>query len=277
MNPIFRFLQTDMTVPTRWGWFHLLSLGLAAVALLPALLLPKKSAEKRLKVVLGVYAFPTFVLETLKQLSWSYSWSEESGACWDYQWYAAPFQLCTVPLFICLVCFFLPKNKLRTVLLSCVAFISLLASTAVAILPDSCFTTDILVNIHTMYLHCGSLAVAFYLLLSGEILPTFGNWRRGYAVFAGFAGAALLMDVLIYLSPLLLNAEGERETFNMFYISPYFPSTLPVLDGLWESLPYPVFLLCYFVAVAIGSLAVLGAAAGIAALAGKRKETARCN
>lgn len=33
-------------------------------------------------------------------------------------------------------------------------------------LPESCFTSDILVNIHTMWLHCGSFVVS---VISKEI------------------------------------------------------------------------------------------------------------
>ena len=35
------------------------------------------------------------------------------------------------------------------------------------------------------------------------------------------------------------------ETFNMFYISPFYPCTLPVLNIIYEKTPYIVFLLCY--------------------------------
>ena len=34
-------------------------------------------------------------------------------------------------------------------------------------------------------------------------------------------------------------------TFNMFFISPYFPCTLPVLSEIYPVVPYPVFLLLY--------------------------------
>ncbi|MBQ4341223.1 MAG: hypothetical protein II756_01820, partial [Clostridia bacterium] len=35
------------------------------------------------------------------------------------------------------------------------------------------------------------------------------------------------------------------ETFNMFFISPKFPSTLPLLSVVWENTPWPVFLAVY--------------------------------
>jgi membrane protein DedA with SNARE-associated domain len=39
----------------------------------------------------------------------------------------------------------------------------------------------------------------------------------------------------------------------MFYISPYFTSTLPVFDIIQENVPFTIFLLIYILAIFIGS------------------------
>ena len=65
------------------------------------------------------------------------------------------------------------KSNLRTSLLSYIAFVTILGSFMTVIIPESCFTSDILVNIHTMYLHCGSLVISIYLFMTGEVEVNF--------------------------------------------------------------------------------------------------------
>ena len=151
-------------------------------------------------------------------------------------------------------------------------YFGIISMTLVMVSPGDIFTRNIWINIHTSVMHFGGFAVCMFAIINrlADYKPK--NVLKGAAVFLGFVLVALLLDVAVEMSGI-----NRGNTFNMFYISPYFPSTLPVLDRLWEALPYPVFLLLYLVAVALGSLAVLGVAAGIAALVRKRKEKIQCN
>ena len=66
--------------------------------------------ERQLKLVLFVYGIVAFILEVLKQFIWSFNYDVLTGVIfWDYEWYAFPFQLCTTPIFVCLICLFLKK------------------------------------------------------------------------------------------------------------------------------------------------------------------------
>ena len=95
------------------------------------------------------------------------------------------------------------------------------------------------------------LVVSVYLLATGEIRPRFRNLLRGFAVFLIFAALAELLNLAVYRSGVL-----QGESFNMFYISPWFPSSLPVFDRIQASVPFPVFLLSYLLAVFLGALLV---------------------
>ena len=61
------------------------------------------------------------------------------------------------------------------------------------------------------------------------------------------------MNIIIYNTGIL-----NGETFNMFYISPYFISTLPVFDIIQQNVPYITYLLIYILAIATGGLIILG-------------------
>jgi len=249
-------LTGEMTTPVPWGWFHIMWIFLTLGALLFLFLFRKKYNEKQLKIVLGTYGIVALILELLKQIMWSMNFDPQTNVVtWSYQWYAAPFQLCTTPIYVSLICLFLKKGKVRDSLLSYMAFATILGSVMTILLPDSCFVSDILVNIHTMFLHCGSLVVSVYILMNKEIDIKFKNLLSAFWVFLCFVCIAEFMNIAIYNSGIL-----DDQTFNMFYISPYFVTHLPVYNFIQENTPFIVYLLFYIASIFIGALVIYGIA-----------------
>ena len=64
----------------------------------------------------------------------------------------------------------------------------------------------------------------------------------GTYVFLVLFGIAMLMNEAGHR---LLVANAIDDSFNMFFISPYYPCSLPVLSEVQKITPYPVFLLTY--------------------------------
>ena len=242
------FLQREMTEPTAFGWFHTMWLIFVAIAIFILYKRKRYYSEKQLKKILGIYGITALVLEILKQLTWSFNYDAVTNiVTWDYEWYAFPFQLCTTPIFVSIICLFLKKGKTRNNLLSYMAYITILGSISTMLIPDSCLVSDILVNIHTMWLHLGSFIVSVYLLMNSEVKINIQSLKNAIIVFLKFVGIALSLNIIIYKIGIL-----NGETFNMFYISPYFISTLPIFDVIQKNVPYIVFLLIYIWALIIG-------------------------
>ena len=252
LEKLLYLLQKEMTIPSRFGWFHTLCLILVVIIIIILYKRKKYFSEKQLKIVLGIYGIIALILETLKQLIWSFNYDALTETIiWDYEWYSFPFQLCTTPIFVCLICLFLKKGKFRDTLLSYISFITILGSIAVMIIPDNCFVSDILVNIHAMWLHLGSFVVSIYLLMSGKVKITIQNLKRAILVFLSFVFIAEILNILIYNSGIL-----SGEEFNMFYISPYFISSLPVFDIIQQKVPYILYLLIYILIIIIGAASI---------------------
>jgi len=217
-------LQGEMETPKTLGWFHILWIIFVVVSIVILFLTRKKHNEKRLKLILGTYGIIAFILELLKQLIWAFNYDSITNiVTWDYEWYSAPFQLCTTPIFISLICLFLKNNKLRKSLLSYMAFVTIL----------------------------GSLVVSVYLLMSREVEINKKNLISSFTVFLIFVVIAEILNIVIYNSGIL-----NGETFNMFYISPYFITHLPVFKTVQESVPFIFYLLFYIVVIFLGSLIV---------------------
>ena len=244
-------LQTEMERPKPYGWFHIFFI---LIMLLTIFILYRKRnyTEKKLKVVLAFYGITSLLLEILKQISWAFTYdSIKNLLLFDYEWYAFPFQLCTTPIYVSIICLFLNKNKVRDSLLSYLAFVTILGSVSTILLPESCFVTDILVNIHTMYLHLGSFVVSVYLLISEEVKLNVKSLFNGIIMFIIFVFIANSLNITIYNLNIL-----NGETFNMFYISPYFISSLPVFNIIQANVPYILFLIIYLWAIILGSIII---------------------
>lgn len=249
---VLYMLQGEMETPKPFGWFHLMWIFLVVVFLVVLYKKRNNYNEKQLKIVLGTYGIIAFVLELGKQLIWSFNYNVITNVVtWDYQWYSAPFQFCTTPIFVCMICLFLKDNKFRNSLLSYMAFTTILGSIVTILLPDSCFTSDILVNIHTMWLHCGSFVVSIYLLMTRAVKIERQNLKASIKVFLVFVLLAETLNVFIYNSGIL-----NGETFNMFYISPYFITHLPVFKTIQENVPFIIYLLIYILVIDIGAILV---------------------
>ena len=253
------FLQGEMIMPKPFGWFHMLCILIMCLFIIVLYFKRKKYNEKQLKLILGTYGIIAFILEFLKQLIWSFNFDSLNNiVTWDFQWYSFPFQLCTMPLYVCLICLFLNKNKLRDYLLSFVSYVTILGSIATIFLPDSCFTSDILVNIHTMWLHLGSFVVSVYLLMVKEVSISLEGLKKAIKTFLVFVAIAIILNIVVYNINIL-----NRETFNMFYISPYFISSLPVFDVIQEHVPYIVYLITYVWVLIIGASIIYGVSFGL--------------
>ena len=252
LSDFLRILQSEMKEPTAFGWYHILWLSFIVIGLIAIYKTKNQRGEQQLKLVLGLYSIITLVTEILKQISWSFEFNELTASFeFDYLWYSFPFQLCTTPMYVCLICFLMKECKLRDYLLSYVAYITILGSISVIFIPDNCFVESIVANIHTMCLHYGSFLVSMYLLMSGTVKIHLKEFLKGLSVFFGFVTIANIMNLFMYNSGIT-----EGETFNMFYISPYFISELPVFNVIQQNVPYILFLLTYLVALSLGGFII---------------------
>ena len=253
---ILYMLQVEMSEPQAYGWFHLMWIAFTIIAITILFKKRKEYSEKQLKTVLGTYGIVALVLEIVKQIMWSFCYDPATNmVTWDYQWYAAPFQLCTTPIFVSVICLFLKDNKIRKALLSYMALVTILGGFMTIIIPDDCLVSDILINIHTMWLHCGSFVVSVYLLMSGAVKIEKQSLKDAIKAFIVFILIAQVLNITIYNSGIL-----NGETFNMFYISPYFISSLPVFDVIQQNVHYLLYLLIYIFALSMGAAIVYGIA-----------------
>ena len=89
-------------------------------------------------------------------------------------------------------------------------------------------------------------------------------------MFGSCVMLAVVMNEVAYRTGLL-----ENNDFNMFFISPYSPPSLPVYSLIQQAIPFPFCLIIYFAVFSLAAFLVLLATKGLGSIAaGKRSKTA---
>lgn len=268
MEKFLALLDLSMKTPQPYGWFHVLFFVLSFVALIPLCRWPKNPTDTHVCRVVWITALVIALLEVYKQINYSFSY--ENGITFDYQWYAFPFQFCSTPMYVGLLVGIFRKGKVHESLCAYLATFSLFAGLSVMVYPVSVFISTIGINIQTMICHGSMITIGIYLLATGYVPLKHKTVLKALPVFATCVAMAWAMNEIAYRVGLL-----ERETFNMFFISPYCEPSLPVYSLVQAWVPFPFCLILYIVGFTAAAYLVLLIAMGVASAVRKlnRKET----
>ena len=259
MNNLF-LLITDWKIetPKSYGAFHLVALALAiGLAIFLGiygnrLSKDQEKCDKITKRIAFFVGIGLLIIEIYKQTLYTL----DGGS---YQWYAFPYQFCSVPMYACLINFFIKNQKVNNAIYYFLAMFGFVSGIAVMLYPGDLFVPTLTICIHTMLWHGSLLALGVFMMTSRRLGRNFlKEVIPGTIVFACFLAGALLLDIVMYHALFKEGAKYAGQTFNMFFISPYFNCTLPILSSIYPKVPYLVFLFCYLLAFTLGVSIVWG-------------------
>ena len=239
-------LDSEMKTPQMYGWFHLLFFALSIILGVWLCLKFKKPDDKTVKRIIFIITTITIVLEIYKQINYTFTYNGEEILS-DFQWYAFPFQFCSMPMYVGLLASIVKKGKVYDALCAFLATFAVFAGVCVMLYPAQVFIGTIGINIQTMICHGSMISIGIFLLGSGYVKSEHKTIFSAIPVFACCVIAAMVMNEIAYRSGLL-----EREMFNMFFISPYCEPSLPVYSVVQGVVPFPW---CLFIYVGAFSLA----------------------
>lgn len=257
---VLRILDTKMTQPTLYGWFHIVSLLLTAAATVALCRWGKQCSPRRVVLITAVIVT---ALEIYKQINFSFSY--QNGIAFDYQWYAFPFQFCSTPMYVGLLGGLTKKGKLHSAACAYLATYAVFAGVCVMLYPSTVFTPVVGINIQTMVCHGSMVVIGVYLLHCGYVKAEHKTILKAAPVFAVCVGLACVMNEIACRTGLL-----ETETFDMFFISPYGTPSLPVYSLVQNAVPFPWCLIIYVAAFTAAAYLMLLIAMGIKTLAKKK-------
>ncbi len=237
LGNIIEFLDYKIETPTPYGAFHLFFLILI-IALSVFLCVKYKDVdEKKYKKIVLIAFIVMALFEAYKQFNYTFSY-DGTTVTTDYQWYAFPFQFCSTPLFVFPIIAFCKNQKIYQSAIAFTMTFVFFAGVAVMLYPSDIYISTLGINIQTSVHHglqvvIGSLTICRYRNHLKDLI----FYLKGMLLF--------IVLILVAMTLNLLAPLWTTETFNMFYISPYFGCHLPILSIINEVAPYPVFLLSY--------------------------------
>ena len=234
---------------SNYGWYHLMWLGIMIVATIVLTLVFARKHNKKVddRVIFSIGAL-LLEIEIYKQVFYTI----DAG---HYQWYAFPFQFCSVPMYVAFIAPLIKNEKVKEAMYKFLAFFGLLAGLAVMLYPDTCLNTRyISILIHTMLWHSSMVVMGVYLVVARkygqnifkEVLP-------GSIVFVIILAIAIIANIIAYKTYFGIPEKNiYNDTFFLMYVSPYYDSPLPILSNIKASVPYPIFMLSYIMAFVVG-------------------------
>lgn len=262
---IIESLRVQMEKPVPYGNFHLISLLVSVLLIIVICLTKNKKSERSLRFALGTYGFVSLVFEIIKQLLFSTTYDATTNTMiWDFQWYAFPFQFCSTPMYSACIACFLKDSKIRRALIGYLSFFTILGGLMVMLVPTTIYTSDAMINLHTTILHAGGLVLSLFLLIHGHVKLEYKSVLNGLIVFGICLAIANILNISIFKSGVL-----NGETFDMFFISPYFTNDMPVFSLIEKYVSPNLYIALYGVAFLLGSTIVYFISYGISTIYSK--------
>lgn len=229
-------LTLKMPEPTVFGVYHIISLlvviGLTALVCWKC----KDCSARALKWIVASAWIVMLVLEIYKNIALSFEY-DGTKVVWDYPWHIFPFQLCSMPLYIYPIIAFKKDGKFRDALIAFASTFVFFGGLATMIMPATVFTEIIGINIQTMVHHGAQIVIGVLLLVHERKRLNLKFFIPAIYVFGVALSVAMAMNLIF---PTFVS-----ETFNMFYISPYYSCILPLLEIVYAQTHYAVFLIIY--------------------------------
>ena len=256
---LYNFLTTTAEAPKTLGIYHFICIALIVMICVFICKRFKDCPDDVLRRITACVWCIIVALEIYKELIHGF-YVENGKFMWDYAWYIFPFQFCSSPLYILPFIAFSKNEKLRD---ACVAYMitfSLFAGAAVFCYPNDVFTETVGINFQTMVHHGSQILMGAFLAMKYKNRLNARFFAGGALVFASMVFIAMALNVGIYH---MFVRVGINETFNMFYISPYYDCTLPILSTVYKLVPYAIFVCVYFFGFILCALLVYGLIIGI--------------
>jgi hypothetical protein len=241
LKSIFKVFAAEGEMPQNYDSYHFMWIGIALAFTVFMVCAFKNLDDKGVRRFAGAFWITLVVLEILKQLIFSI-YISDGELVWDYAWYNFPFQFCASPLYVLPIIAFAKDGKFRDAAITFIATFSTFAGICVYVFPNDVFCHFTFVNAQAMFHHGVQVFFGIYLAFRYRDRMNLKNLLGATAVFSSLAGIAMILNEVVYQ---YLSSNGMGDTFNMYFISPHFDCTLPVLSIVHDLVPYPVFLCIY--------------------------------
>ncbi|MBQ4612408.1 MAG: YwaF family protein [Clostridia bacterium] len=239
MSELMQSTAWRMDMPARYGVFHWVFTAILLALTIFAAWRLRHTNEKQNRVVLGVVGAFLLVTEVYKiafhMTVNPYDW--EFFGCF-------PFQLCSVPMYLCIVCALCKNERVNAWLYECMFAVNMFGGIMAFLEPSGIQHTYITLTVHAYVWHMMLVFVGFYLYASRRVCTQSRFCYKGIAVFLGTCVIAQVFNLVF---------AGE---VNCFYISPYVQSPLAVFKDIYAACGWVVNMVLFIFGLTIAATLV---------------------
>lgn len=229
----------EMQKPKAYGTFHLTFtfVGLA-ICILLAYLLRGLSEKGNRRLLLGMGTF-LLLTELYKQLFYTYYIGGGT-----YQWWIFPFQLCSIPMYLCVIAPFIKRPRVRHGMYAFMTTFNLLGGIMAFAEPSGIVHGYWTLTLHAFLWHMTLVFLGLYLIASGRGANTLRDYRDGVLTFLALCVIAFGINVAVNY--------GLGEHINMFFVGPK-NSSLAVFKDIAERFGWYTSTALYIPTVCLGA------------------------
>ena len=228
-----------MTEPAAYGPFHLI---FAFVGLTVSILLARrlrKLGDKGNRILLLTCGFFLLISEVYKQLFYYYFMGEHS-----YQWWIFPFQLCSVPMYLCIIAPLLKPGKVQKGMYNFMMIYNLLGGFMAFVEPSGITHEYWTLTLHAFIWHMMLVFVGLYLAFSNRAGKTMADYKAASVTFLCLSVMAFCINLIFW--------NASEGTINMFFVGPR-NSPLIVFEWIAETFGWYVSTALYLPVVCLGA------------------------
>ena len=250
-----------MEVPSMFGTFHIAAVLIAVIiAAAGAFYAKRLSVSGRIRF-LAVCGWVLVIMEVYKQL---FLYCVVNGGTYD--WWYFPFQLCSVPVYLCILLPFLcrgadgVRSSAAGPVFTFLAVYTFTGAAAALIIPEDYLRSYVTLTLHGFIWHGILLMISLTILLSRMADLSRRGFARATVLFLVMCAAAVCINIAV--EPLMAASYAEglipHSYAAMFYLNPYHLSPQPLVDIIQKSAGIPVGLALYVISIiAVSSLLCL--------------------
>lgn len=241
MENLLNATAWEMTQPQPYGTFHIIMLVMGIpLTILLAWKLRNVSETIYRRILFGIAVF-LIISELYKQLFHYYIMDNHT-----YDWWIFPFQLCSLPMYVCAILPFMKKSRWLIPLETFLMDFNLLGAFMALLVPNGLMHPYVTMTIHAFLWHFILLFVSFLI----------GFSKHGDTSIQGFLKTFPILIISILIATVLNILFHNYGDINMFYISPYEITTQPIFSQIMQYTGIPIGNLIYISAMSLGAFLI---------------------
>ncbi len=239
MRAFLEWTAWGMEKPAPYGLFHILFTAILLAVTITAAWSLRNTDERRNRVVL--YAVGGFLLATeVYKIAFHMTVNPYD---WGF-WGAFPFQLCSVPMYLCLICAASRSQRLNSWLYEFMFAINMFGGLMAFIEPSGIQHAYWSLTIHAYLWHMLLIFIGLYLYFSKRACTDRYSYGKAVVVYGGSCVMAQGFNLIF----------GDK--INCFYISPYKQSPLAVFKDIYASCGWVVNMVLLMLVLTLASAVV---------------------